>query len=181
VLSVAVNAVLFVVAFQLMTAEHITASQVRGGALAAAVCWQVLQQIGTYFVGHELKDASDTYGVFGLVLGLLAWIHLGALAIVLCAEYSVVRARKLWPRSLLAPFTDNIDLTEGDRRAYTSYPMTEKHKDFETVDVEFEEPGGSQPDGAAQAGAQAETGSQAGSAGRDGPSKPRQPNAAGGD
>jgi YihY family inner membrane protein len=166
VLSVAVNAVLFVVAFQLMTAEHVTARQVRGGALAAAVCWQVLQQIGTYYVGHELKGASATYGVFGLVLGLLAWIHLGALVIVLCAEYSVVRAKKLWPRSLLAPFTDNAKLTEGDRRAYSSYPMTEKHKDFETVDVDFHEPDGSQPDGSQPDGA-AEPDSQ------DAPSRPR--------
>lgn len=142
VLSVAVNAVLFVAAFRLMTAEQITAKEVRGGALAAAVCWQVLQQIGTYYVAHELKGASATYGVFGLVLGLLAWIYLGALVIVMCAEYSVVRARKLWPRGLLAPFTDNVRLTEGDRRAYSSYPMTEKHKDFETVEVDFHEPGG---------------------------------------
>ncbi|MEO7262443.1 MAG: YihY/virulence factor BrkB family protein [Jatrophihabitantaceae bacterium] len=148
VLSVAVNAVLFVVAFQLMTAEQIRADQVRGGALAAAVCWQLLQAIGTYYVGHQLKGASATYGVFGLVLGLLAWIYLGALVIVLCAEYSVVRARTLWPRSLLAPFTDNARLTEGDRRAYSSYPLTEKHKDFETVEVEFHEPDGpDQPGG----------------------------------
>lgn len=141
VLSVAINAVLFVVAFQLMTAEHITVDQVRGGALAAAVCWQLLQEVGTYYVGHELQGASATYGVFGLVLGLLAWIYLGALVIVMCAEYSVVRARKLWPRNLLAPFSDNVRLTEGDRRAYASYPKTEKHKEFETVEVEFHEPG----------------------------------------
>ena len=140
VLSIAVNAVLFVVAFQLMTAQQITVGQVRGGALAAAVGWQLLQEAGTYYVGHQLKDASATYGVFGLVLGLLAWIYLGALVIVLCAEYSVVRARTLWPRSLLTPFTDNVRLTEGDRRAYASYPMTEKHKGFETVEVEFHEP-----------------------------------------
>ena len=143
VLSVAVNAVLFVVAFQLMTAEHITVDQIRGGALAAAVCWQLLQEVGTYYVAHELKGASATYGVFGLVLGLIAWIYLGALVIVMCAEYSAVRAKKLWPRSLLTPFTDNVQLTEGDRRAYSSYPLTEKHKGFETVEVDFDEPGAS--------------------------------------
>ncbi|HEX8768666.1 MAG TPA: YihY/virulence factor BrkB family protein [Jatrophihabitans sp.] len=151
VLSVAVNAVLFMVAFQLMTAEHITLAQVRGGALAAAVCWQLLQVVGTYYVGHQLKGASATYGVFALVLGSIAWIHLGALVIVMSAEYSVVKAKKLWPRSLLTPFTDNVRLTEGDRRAYASYPKTEKHKEFETVEVEFHEPapaGG--PDGSGE-------------------------------
>jgi len=142
VLSVAVNAVLFVVAFQLMTARQITVREVRNGALAAAIGWQLLQELGTYYISHQLKDASATYGVFGLVLGLLAWIYLGALVIVLCAEYSVVRARRLWPRSLLTPFTDNVRLTDADRRAYASYPMTEKHKGFETVEVEFHEPDG---------------------------------------
>jgi len=145
VLSVAVNAVLFMVAFQLMTAEHITLAQVRGGALAAAVCWQLLQVVGTYYVAHDLKNASATYGVFGLVLGAIAWIYLGALVVVMSAEYSVVRVKKLWPRSLLTPFTDNVRLTEGDRRAYASYPMTEKHKGFETVEVEFHQPGDADP------------------------------------
>jgi membrane protein len=155
-LSIAVNAVLFVVAFQLMTAEQVTVDQVRGGALLAAVAWQGLQEIGTYYVGHELKGASATYGVFGLVLGLIAWIYLGALVVVLCAEYSVVRAKKLWPRSLLTPFKDDVRLTEGDRRAYSSYPLTEKHKTFETVEVDFDEPGAAdQPDGSGkQAGAE---------------------------
>ena len=160
VLSVAVNAVLFMVAFQLMTAEHITLAQVRGGALAAAVCWQLLQGVGTYFVAHSLKGASATYGVFGLVLGAIAWLYLGALVIVVCAEYSAVRVKKLWPRSLLTPFTDNVRLTEGDRRAYSSYPLTEKHKGFETVEVDFDEPGDSQgqagADGSRTAGEQDE-------------------------
>jgi YihY family inner membrane protein len=152
VLSVAVNALLFMVAFRLMTAEHLTMGQVRGGALAAAVCWQLLQVVGTYYVGHELKNASATYGMFALVLGAIAWIHLGALVIVMSAEYSAVRAKKLWPRSLLAPFTDNVRLTEGDRRAYSSYPLTEKHKEFETVEVEFHEPGDSGGPGGTPAG-----------------------------
>ncbi len=140
VLSVAVNAALFVLAFRLMTAEQVTVDQVRGGALAAALGWQLLQEVGTYYVSHQLKGASATYGAFGLVLGLIAWIYLGALLIVTCAEYSAVRAKKLWPRSLLTPFTDNVRLTEGDRRAYSSYPRTEKHKGFETVEVEFHQP-----------------------------------------
>jgi len=51
-----------------------------------------------------------------------------------------VRAGQLWPRSLLAPFTDNADLTPADRRAYTSYAKTERHKSFENIDVSFGSP-----------------------------------------
>jgi hypothetical protein len=34
---------------------------------------------------------------------------------VLCAEINVVRVERLCPRALLTPFTDNVDLTVGDR------------------------------------------------------------------
>lgn len=139
VVAVAVNALLFMLAFRVMTAGDITIQQVRPGALAAAVLWQGLQEVGTYYVGHELKGASATYGVFGLVLGLIAWIYLGALGLVLCAEYNAVRAKRMWPRSLLTPFTDAVQLTAGDRRAYRSYPVTEKHKGFERVRVDFDQ------------------------------------------
>jgi hypothetical protein len=56
------------------------------------------------------------------------------------AEINVVRERRLWPRSLLTPFTDNVELTAGDRRAYASYAETERHKGFENVDVDFDPP-----------------------------------------
>jgi membrane protein len=135
-----VNALLFIFTFRVLTAREISTRQVRGGAIAAAITWQLLQVVGTYAVGHALKGASATYGVFGLVLGLIAWIYLGAVTVVLCAELNVVRANKFWPRSLLTPFTDNVQLTAGDRRAYGSYPITEKHKGFQNVDVDFDQP-----------------------------------------
>jgi len=109
----------------------------------------VLQWIGTYTLGHALKGATATYGLFGLVLGLLAWIYLGAVTVVVCAEVNVVRAERLWPRSLLTPFTDNVELTPGDRRAYESYAVTERHKGFENVNVDFERPPGRPPPGQA--------------------------------
>jgi hypothetical protein len=58
---------------------------------------------------------------------------------VICAEFNAVRAGHLWPRSLLAPFTDSADLTPADRRAYTSYAQTERHKSSETIEVSFAE------------------------------------------
>jgi membrane protein len=60
----------------------------------------------------------------------------------MCAEFNAVRARGMWPRSLLAPFTDHTNLTVGDRRAYISYAKTELHKSFETIDVNFSAPPG---------------------------------------
>jgi membrane protein len=138
--AVAINVTLFLVAFRVLTARHTAVRQIRAGAIAAAVTWQALQWAGTFLLGHKLKGDTATYGLFALVLGLLAWIYLGAVTTVICAEFNAVRARRLWPRSLLAPFTDNTDLTPADRRAYASYARTERHKTFEDIDVSFGEP-----------------------------------------
>jgi hypothetical protein len=48
-----------------------------------------------------------------------------------------VTARRLWPRSLLTPFTDRVQLTSADERAYAGYAGSERHKGFQVVDVAF--------------------------------------------
>jgi membrane protein len=138
--AVTLNVTLFIVAFRVLTARTVTVRQIRAGAVAAAVIWQVLQWIGVLLLGHKLKGATATYGLFAIVLGLLAWIYLGAVTAVICAEFNAVRAGQLWPRALLTPFTDNAELTPADQRAYTSYAMTERHKSFENIDVSFGKP-----------------------------------------
>ena len=146
--AVALNVTLFIVAFRVLTARRVPIRQIRAGAIAAAVTWQALQWVGTLLLGHEIKGATATYGLFALVLGTLAWIYLGAVTTVMCAEFNAVRAWELWPRSLLAPFTDGSDLTPADRRAYTFYARTELHKSFENIDVSFGErphPGPEEP------------------------------------
>jgi membrane protein len=139
-LAVALNVTLFMVAFRILIATPVTIRQIRAGAIAAAVIWQALQLGGALLLGEKLKGATATYGLFAIVLGLLAWVYVGAVTVVMCAEFNAVRARGMWPRSLLAPFTDNVDLTIGDQRAYISYAKSELHKTFETVDVSFDAP-----------------------------------------
>jgi membrane protein len=68
--------------------------------------------------------------------------------VLLCAEFNAVRAGRMWPRSLLMPFADNVRLTPGDKRAYISYATTKRHKNFEHIDVSFAEappPGPAEP------------------------------------
>jgi membrane protein len=138
--AVALNVTLFTVAFKVLAARPVTIRQIRAGAVAAAVTWQALQLAGALLLGEKLKGETATYGLFALVLGLLAWIYLGTITVVICAEFNAVRAGQLWPRSLLAPFTDSADLTLADQRAYTSYAKTERHKSFENIDVSFGDP-----------------------------------------
>jgi YihY family inner membrane protein len=146
VASVVINAAVFVFGFRLATARHLTVMDVAPGAIGAAVIWQLLQTFGVAYVAHVVKGASATNGVFALVLGLLAFFYITALAVVLCAEINVVRVERLYPRSLLTPFTDNVDLTSGDRQAYTGQAVSQRSKGFENVDVTFNKPAPSTED-----------------------------------
>jgi membrane protein len=113
------NATLFIVAFQALTARPVTIRQIRAGAIAAAVTWQALQWTFALLLAHKLKGATATDGRFSIVLGLLAWIYLGAVTTVICAGFNAVRAVQLWSQGLLTPFTGNAELTPADQRAYT--------------------------------------------------------------
>ncbi len=137
VLAFLVNIAVVMLAFRVLTAPEVTTRSLRLGAVLAGVSLQILQVLGAYFLAHYLKGASESYGAFGLVLGMLAWVYLLALVTVLSVEIAVVAERELWPRALLTPFSDDVDLTAADRRAYAGYAQSERHKGFETVDVGF--------------------------------------------
>jgi YihY family inner membrane protein len=139
--SMTVNAVVFTFAFRLSTTHDVSLRDAVPGAVTAAVVWQLLQSVGTVYVGHVVRDASATNGVFAIVLGLIAWIYVAATVLVMCAELNVVRVKRLWPRALLTPFTDDVDLTRGDRRTYTDVATAQRTKEFESVDVSFENEG----------------------------------------
>jgi membrane protein len=138
--AIAVNAVVFVFAFRLATPRHLTVRQVLPGAVTAAVLWQLLQTFGVTYVGHVMDTASATNGVFALVLGLLAFLYLAAVVGVLCVEINVVRVDRLYPRALLTPFTDDVELTAGDERSYTGLAKAQRSKGFQEVEVTFDPP-----------------------------------------
>ena len=140
-LSVLVNGAVFVVTFRIFRPSKVRRRDVIPGAIVAAVIWQLLQFFGAVFVGNVVKGAGATYGVFALVLGLLAWIFLAAVGVVIGSEINVVRAKRLYPRALLTPFTDNVDLTDADRRAYLDAVSSQQFKGFQSVTVHYEDDG----------------------------------------
>jgi hypothetical protein len=71
-------------------------------------------------------------------LGLLAFLLLVSITLVFCAELNVVRVDGLHPRALLAPFTDDVDLTSADRETYTLRAKAERAKGFQHVNVTFD-------------------------------------------
>ena len=96
------NLFVFGTVFRLLTTDTVATGALIPGIVVATIGWEILQLAGGWYISHQVKNASAVYGTFALVIGLLAWIHLGATFLVLGAETNVVRARKLWPRPLFA-------------------------------------------------------------------------------
>ena len=130
----AVNVALFMTAFTLLTAADVSWREYLPGVIAAAILWQLLQHLGGFYVDHSLKHTQALYGIFALVLGLLAWLYLGAQLVIFAAEINVVRVRKLWPRSF---FSD--PLLDADRRALASSAKVEERMEPENVEVNFDD------------------------------------------
>jgi len=140
VLAVITNAALFVLAFRALTTRKVAIREVLPGSVLAAVAWQILQSLGAIYVDYQLRGTSQVYGLFGIVLGLLAWIYVEAVVIVLAAELNAVLARRLWPRALLTMFAEDVDLTSADRRSYESYASAQQYREAESINVEFDTP-----------------------------------------
>lgn len=136
-LAVVLHAAVFVLLFRLATTHKHSLKRAVPGAVFAAVLWQALQLIGSVFVTHIIDNASVAYGTFAVVLGMIAYIYLAAMVVVFGVEINVVKAHRLHPRALMTPFTDNVNLTVADQRAYADYAAATRSKGFQEVDVSF--------------------------------------------
>jgi YihY family inner membrane protein len=136
VLATGLNFCLFWVAFRTLTSRDVTWRQVRGGAIAAAVLYEVLQLVGGFYIGHVLRNASTTYGTFAIVIGLLSWIYLAAHITLLAAEGNVVATERLWPRSFSLVFERTA--TDADRRALEQRSRVEERRQDQDIDVTFD-------------------------------------------
>jgi YihY family inner membrane protein len=135
VTSLVLNFVLFLLAFKILTRADVSWADVRPGAIVGAVGWTILQAVGGFYVGHQLKGATQVYGTFAVVIGLLAWLYLGAQLTMYAAEYNAVRAQRLWPRGLVNP-----PFTEADERVLSRLARVEERHEEERVEANFEPP-----------------------------------------
>lgn len=98
--SFVLTGLLFWLGLRMATAASVRTRDLFLGALIATVFWQGLQYLGGAIAAHQLRHSSALYGVFGLVLGLVAWIYLLTRLTLIAVATDVVRAHRAWPRSL---------------------------------------------------------------------------------
>ena len=103
VVALLLDLILFFVVFRFLIPAAVATRRLWPGIVVAAVGWDVLQSLGGLYVGHVVKGASQTYGTFAAVIGLLAWLYLGARILIYAAQINIVLELHLWPRSILAP------------------------------------------------------------------------------
>ena len=130
--SLLLNVALFAAAFRLLTAGSVPTRCLWISVLLASVVWEILQVAGGIYVQRVISKASNTYGTFATVIGLLAWLHIGAQLTLYAVEVNVVVLRGLWPRSLLAP------VLPSDHKTLEALAKVEQRSEHEQIDVRFE-------------------------------------------
>jgi uncharacterized BrkB/YihY/UPF0761 family membrane protein len=128
------NEAFYVASFRTLTPKQIATRSLLPGALTGGAAWTVLQAVGGYVVGHDLKGASALYGVFGLVLGMIAWLFLAAEITLYAAELNAVLYHRLWPRALVQP-----PLTEADQRSLALQTMGNQRRADQEIFTRFRE------------------------------------------
>jgi membrane protein len=128
-----VNALVYLAVFGLLTDRPFRPGELWPGVAVATLGSLVLQAIGGWYVDRTVNRASETYGTFALVIGLLSWFWLGSQLFLLAAEVNAVRARGLWPRSLAG------ELEPADVTALRRAAQAARRDPRERIAVSFEE------------------------------------------
>jgi uncharacterized BrkB/YihY/UPF0761 family membrane protein len=128
-----INAALYFATFTLLTPKVIGPRGLLPGAIAGAVAFTALITIGTGLITHQLKNSSTTYGTFGSVIGIVAFLLLLAKLSMYAAELNPVLARRLYPRAL--PLGG--EPTDADREVLASLVYAERRRDDQAIGVGF--------------------------------------------
>lgn len=134
-ISVALTTAVIAFGYRVLAPGEPTFSRLWRGALTAGIAWTMLVGIGTYLATNQLRRASDLYGFFGVIIGLVAWMALASNFFVIGAEVNIVRERRLWPRTLLQP-----PIVDADETVLTSQVMKERRRPEQQISVEYSEP-----------------------------------------
>jgi uncharacterized BrkB/YihY/UPF0761 family membrane protein len=128
-----INTGLYFATFTLLTPKVIGPRGHLPGAIAGAIAFTALITVGTGLVTHQLKHADATYGAFGTVIGIVAFLLLLAKLSMYAAELNPVLARRLYPRAL--PLGG--EPTDADRRVLASLVHVEQRTEDEAIGVGF--------------------------------------------
>ena len=132
--ALAANLAVFLAAFGLLTARPLRIRELLPGVALASIGALALQSAGAWYVERTVARASETYGTFALVIGLLSWFWLFSHLLLVAAEVNVVLRRRLWPRSLTG------ELEAADRSALQRTAEAMRQDERQEILVRFRDP-----------------------------------------
>ena len=130
------NCALYFATFTLLTAKVVGPRGHLPGAILGGVAFTALITVGAGLVTHQLKNTSATYGAFGTVIGIVAFLLLLAKLSLYAAELNPVLSRNLYPRAL--PLVD--EPTEADREVLTDIVKAEQRRKDQVITVGYGDP-----------------------------------------
>ncbi len=122
----------YLLSFRVLTPKVVTTRSLRPGAVIGGVAFTALITIGTGLVEHQLKNASNTYGTFGSVIGVVTFLLLLSKLSVYAAETNPVLERRLYPRNFLVG-----DPTSADEQVWHDLAHEERRREDQRVGVGF--------------------------------------------
>jgi uncharacterized BrkB/YihY/UPF0761 family membrane protein len=130
-----INSALYYAAFTVLTPKVVGPRGLWPGAVMGGVAFTALITVGTGLLTHTLNNASNTYGTFGAVIGIVAILLLLAKVSMYAAELNPVLSRKLYPRAL--PMGG--EPTGADREVLAALVHAQRRRDDQVIGVGFGE------------------------------------------
>ena len=127
-----INAGLYWASFVILTPNVLEVRSLIPGAIAGSVAFTALITVGTGLLTHQLKNASNTYGTFGSVIGVVTFLLLLSKLSLYSAELNPVLHRKLYPRAL--PMGE---MTDADEKVHAALVHEQRRSADESVGVGF--------------------------------------------
>ncbi len=128
----ALNAVLYLAAFRVLTPGGVTTRRLLPGAAASSVGFTLLITVGSGLIQHQLRNSSATYGQFGIVIGLVGFLFLLAKISLYGAELNPVLSRRLWPRGIRSD-----DPTAADNQVLRDLAHQNRQREDQRIGVGF--------------------------------------------
>ena len=129
--NVVLGAAVTLAVYRLSIAQPVSLLELLPGAVVMAVGGYGLTLIASVYVKHVVARTSGAFGPFATTIGLLAYVSLTVQVFVYATEVNVVRAKRLWPRSLTGrnlgdPDARAIRLTLRRERLLSQQQLTER-------------------------------------------------------
>jgi membrane protein len=124
------TAIPFVI-YRLSITDRVALRDLAPGAVIVGLGAYGLTLVAGLYVQRVVARMSSIYGPFATTIGLLAYVSLAVQLFVLATEVNVVRAKRLWPRSLtgraLGPPDDRaIELTLSREQLFSREELVER-------------------------------------------------------